>query len=188
MDHPVAGIEKEQDGAWILTNLIAVPHERLSWSTWGASCEWLDIFRLDRIVQVFQKLLLFGARPGLERDLAIRRIGDAARSALIARFEPPGILTAVPGRRFIIASERSLRICQVIVIANGVGPVAGDVRLPVGETRAGPFTLWRRDERCLPPATQILSRGDKRYNDDRAEEESKVSSHNCLIYFVDGTG
>ena len=60
---------------------------------------------------------------------------------------PPAILTAIPRRRFIIGSERSLRIGQVIVIANGIGPVAGDVRLAVGKTRAGPFTLWRRDER-----------------------------------------
>src|SRR5580698_2208251 len=132
MDHPVARIEKEQDGARILTNLVAVPHERFGWSTGGASCEWLDILRLDRIIQVFQKLLLFRTRPGLERNLPVRGISDAAGSPFIARFEPPGILTTVPGRRFIIASERSLWICEVIVITNGIGPVAGDVWLPVG--------------------------------------------------------
>ena len=76
-------------------------------------------------------ILLHRARPRLEGHLAVRRIADAARRALCARF-----LWRSRGAR--IARHAALRIGQVVVVRDGVRPVALHVGLAIGEALAFP--------------------------------------------------
>ena len=104
-------IEEEQHIAWILADLVTVPHERLGWTCGRAPCERLDIFGPRRVVQTRTELLLSGSRPGLVRDLAVRWITHPARSAIgLAPLPRPS------PQRTIVASLRRVKLLWLPIV------------------------------------------------------------------------
>src|SRR5438046_807442 len=79
-----------------------------------------------------EEFLLPGACPGLKRDLAIRRIADATGGAIGSR---PEVMVAGRG----VAWDTALGVGPVVLVGDGVGPVALNVRLPIRQARSGPF-------------------------------------------------
>jgi hypothetical protein len=161
-----------------------MPHERFAGPTGSASRERFDVFGLDRVVEIFQKLLLLPERPWLERDLPVDWIAHAAGGPFASGPDAPGVLASILGwRRLVVRAQGTLGIRQVVMIADRVGPVAGHVRLPVGKTQPRPFTFGRCNKRCFPPSTHTLGG-----RNGRKREKQQEISHNHLRYFEDGTG
>jgi hypothetical protein len=102
-------------------------------------------------------------------------------------------LAAILRRRFIIRAQRTLRIREIIVISDGIRPVARNIGLAIGKMRPGPRAARRWNERRFPPRAITLreegaGRGCKCDGEGAKQDKFCAGSHGHLSYFEDGTG
>src|SRR5690606_25135982 len=132
VDDAGAGVEQEQDVVGILADLESVPHQRLGWSSWRATCQGFHILGFEGVKEMCRKLLLQGADPGLERELPIRWRYQSAWSAVLT-IRTRGLRLIV-----VVIGKISLWVHHIVVVSHCVGPVPLDVWLPVGQYRSVP--------------------------------------------------
>src|SRR5690606_9562299 len=167
----------EQDVVGILADLESVPHQRLGWSSWRATCQGFHILGFEGVKEMCRKLLLQGAGPGLERELPIRWRYQSAWSAVLT-IRTRGLRLIV-----VVIGKISLWVHHIVVVSHCVGPVPLDVWLPVGQYRSVPVGFRHPIHGGFPPG---VLRPQLRWGDQQqADRPGELRPVNSCVHYCD---